>query len=69
MKTIKEACLELSISPTAFDKTLRCAIRLFLARGNLTAAISEDFAALRDEGLTDKEEEALKLALKYTIGE
>ncbi len=68
MKTINQACVELSIDPSAFRNTLRCAIELAEAQKALSLAIQNDFDALRAEGLTDEEEQKLKVALKYTIG-
>ncbi|MGB4204968.1 MAG: hypothetical protein WBJ84_05030 [Bacteroidales bacterium] len=69
MKSINETCIELSIDPAAFAKTLRCAMEVAWAKKALSDALSSDFSALREESLTDDEEQALKAALRYTIGE
>ncbi len=65
--TINETCVSLSIDPSAFARSLRAAMDLHQAKLALSEAISADFEALREEGLTEEEEQALKLALKYTI--
>jgi len=64
--TINETCVSLSIDPSAFARSLRAAMDLHQAKLALSEAISADFEALREEGLTEEEEQALKLAL-YTI--
>jgi hypothetical protein len=67
MKTITETCIDLSIDPSAFKRTLQAAMNLANARRDLSESLSADFDALRDEGLTKEEEQLLKAALSYTI--
>ena len=68
MKSINEVCLSLSIDLSAFRRTLQAAINLTDAKKQLSDSLAADFEALRAEGLTDKEEQALKIALAYSIG-
>ena len=67
LKTINEACIDLAIDPTAFRLTLKAAVALAEAKRDLSDALSADFTALREEGLTDTEERVLKACLTYTI--
>lgn len=66
-QSINQACVDLSIDPSAFRRTLQAAIDLAYAKTALSAAIAADFESLRSEGLTDDEEQALKAALNFTI--
>jgi len=69
MKTLNQTCVDLSISTDAFAKTLRAAMELHRAKLALSQALQEDFSDLRDEGITEEEEQQLKKALSFTIGQ